>query len=432
MMRECAGRDGRRPAFCGARLAAAGAAAIALLAGSLCAIGPAAIAAPSQATADGAHHVRNGATPTAGVQQMRLRELWRVGGEDGDDVFGMVSQVLLDEQGQIYLLDSQLSQIVVYSQAGKRLRTLGREGDGPGEVRRPSDALLLPDGSVGFVQTFPGKVVKVDRQGAPAGALQPGGASPTQGGFAVLIDGQCRGGQLVFSGIDIGMEEGKQLRRSYLASFGADGKEKARYLEHNTTLDFSKAAIIEKDQYFVYPRRWSLAADGRVCAAPYRNRYALNVYNPDGRLEMVIERAFTSRKRTQVESARVQRILEAQTRQSPIKFTLQAEDTEPDISQVRYHEDGTIWVLHSRSAIDQPAGVFATYDVFDAQGKFDRQVAVQTPGDGENDALFLTDDGHAVLVTGMVEAAMSMQGAGEADSGDGAAPMEVVYLEVLR
>ena len=94
---------------------------------------------------DGVLHITNGASPSEGIETMHLEELWRVGGEDDDVLFGVILQVRTDEEGNIYLLDSQLAQVQVYSSDGRHLRTLSREGDGPGEVRRPTDLVLLPD-----------------------------------------------------------------------------------------------------------------------------------------------------------------------------------------------------------------------------------------------------------------------------------------------
>jgi len=395
------------------------------------AAGPAA-AAPAQKVVDGVPHVLNGAQPEQGVQALKLQELWRAGAGEDDEVFGLISQVALDEKGQIYLLDTQLSHVVVFAPDGSRLRVIGREGEGPGEARRPSDMLLMPDGSVGMVQTFPGKIIKLTRDGAPAGVFEVGGADPTKGGFSVLVEGRSAGGNLVLAGQSITQTQTGNSRVLYLASFAPDGTEKARYLEKTVAMDLTKPAISEKAFAFVYPRRWDVAPDGRVWAAPERNRYAINVYAPDGRLERVVEREFTSRPRTAEEKDRIRRVLEAQVRGAPMQFELGVEETEADIAHVRCIPDGTVWVLTSRGSVDQPAGVFATYDVFDAQGAFVRQIALHCPGDGEADGIMPTGDGHFVQVTSLIDAAMALQGAVGDDDGAEADPMEVIYYGTAR
>ncbi len=405
-----------------------GAVAVVLLA----ALAPAvAAAAPATRVVDGVPHVLNGAQPAGGVEHVKLEELWRAGAGESDELFGLISQVLLDAQGNVYLLDTQLSHAVVYSPQGKQLRVIGREGEGPGEVNRPLDILFMPDGSVGLVQTFPGKIVKLTREGAPAGTFELGGGA-TQGGFNVIVEAKSAGGNLVLAGQRITQTATGNSRTFFLASFDGAGAEKTRYLEKVVELDLSKPSITEKAYSFVYPRRWDVAPDGRVWAPAERNRYAINVYAPGGKLERVVEREYASRPRTAEEIDRVNRVLEAQVRGAPMKIETGVESTEQDIDQLRCLADGTVWVLSSRGSVEQPAGVFATWDVFDAAGAFVRQVAVHCPGNAKEDGLMPTGDGHYVVVTGLVDAAMAMQGAvGKEDSAE-AAPMEVIYYGTAR
>ncbi|MCH7549062.1 MAG: DUF1800 family protein [Candidatus Krumholzibacteriota bacterium] len=92
-------------------------------------------------TRDGVVYIENPESPVEEVR-IELEELWRRGGEDDDILFGRVGQVLSDKSGEIYLLDTQLSEIVVLSASGEYLRTIGREGEGPGEFERPRRELL--------------------------------------------------------------------------------------------------------------------------------------------------------------------------------------------------------------------------------------------------------------------------------------------------
>ena len=70
-----------------------------------------------------------------------------------------------------------------------------------------------------------------------------------------------------------------------------------------------------------------------------------------------------------------------------------------------------------------------TWDVFTPDGEFLKQVSAKCAGDGKKDSLMWTPDGNAVLVTGFLDAAMSLQGGGTPAGDDEAAPMEVVYLK---
>ncbi len=76
-------------------------------------------------------------------RSVELQEVWRIGGEDDEDILiGVVGRGVMDDQGNTYLLDRQLSQILVIGPDGELAKTLGREGEGPGEMSRPSDVFL--------------------------------------------------------------------------------------------------------------------------------------------------------------------------------------------------------------------------------------------------------------------------------------------------
>ena len=75
--------------------------------------------------------------PSLGVRTLVLKELWRVGGEDEDVLFGRIVDVQRHPNGEVYILDNQMCQVVVISGDGEHLRDLSRQGDGPGEIRQP-------------------------------------------------------------------------------------------------------------------------------------------------------------------------------------------------------------------------------------------------------------------------------------------------------
>lgn len=70
---------------------------------------------------------------------LELRERFRIGTMDGDgqDVFGSIADIELGREGELYVLDSQASEIRVFGPDGEHLRTFGRAGQGPGELSRP-------------------------------------------------------------------------------------------------------------------------------------------------------------------------------------------------------------------------------------------------------------------------------------------------------
>lgn len=85
----------------------------------------------------GALHVVN---PAEGAwtpgQEWTLTEDLRLGSIDGDadDAFSNIGSVLTDADGRLYIMEILGTEIRVYDSTGAFLHTIGRAGDGPGEV----------------------------------------------------------------------------------------------------------------------------------------------------------------------------------------------------------------------------------------------------------------------------------------------------------
>jgi len=389
------------------------------------------IRAGEEVMVDGILHVKNGADPSGGEETLQLEELWSIGGEDDEEIIlGIVVQALSDEEGNIYLLDLQLSQVFVLSPDGELINTLSREGEGPGESRRPSDMLFLPDNTLGLLQTFPGKLVKVNLDDSPGGEITFKGQD-AESGLVAVVDAKCRAGNLVCAGTDITMGErqGQQTRTSFLGSYQEDGTRGARYWENALELDFANLKLDERDQYNVFPRRWTLGPDGKVYAAVARDEYRIHVYAVDGTLERVIEKEFTNRKRTQEEMDFYTEMVALQTRQLP-GADIKLADTPEAIAEVTVGPDGTIWVLDSRSDQDQPEGIMVTYDVFDPAGHYLKRVPVECDGHGQDDGLVRVGEDRMILIRGLLPAIQAMQSGGAIGRDEEAAPMEIVCFKI--
>ena len=80
----------------------------------------------------------------------RFEEVYRIGSLSGEgwQQFGRVQKVAFDGAGQLYVFDRQVLHIHVVDGSGRLLRTLGGQGDGPGEFRRAPSFTVMPDGRV--------------------------------------------------------------------------------------------------------------------------------------------------------------------------------------------------------------------------------------------------------------------------------------------
>ena len=132
---------------------------------------PAAAWKGRETVVEGVRHVDNPAEGILPPLTVTAKELWRVGGDaDADEeLFGVIEALTTDPAGNVYLLDKQLSEVKVFSRDGGYLRTVGREGEGPGEFRAGLGLFFTPEGRLAVLQGAPPKVVLFTAAGEPAG-----------------------------------------------------------------------------------------------------------------------------------------------------------------------------------------------------------------------------------------------------------------------
>jgi hypothetical protein len=346
--------------------------------------------AGKEATKDGVVHVMNPAAPSEGSTTITPAEMWRAGGDDENGaLFGVLSSIDVDAKGNVYALDMQLSQVNVFDRDGHLLRTIGREGEGPGEFRRPSGMFLTPEGNVAVLQQMPGKLILLTPDGIPA-ADYPG-PKGGDGGMIAYFEGGTAGGSYVLGTREFARNHDSfKMTRSLLA---LDGKGQTRATLFTETDTRDMASMLNVDEKETRNLVWAGGRDGRIYTSEDFDGYEIKVFSPEGKLARVIEREYTHRQRSQQEMEdNKPRVMMRGAGGQRMQPQVKSSPTDRDILRMIPRDDGTLWILSSRGGNDQPAGMLATFDVFDANGRFVRSLAVKAPIDSKQDEFHVVHD----------------------------------------
>jgi hypothetical protein len=379
---------------------------------------------------EGVVYAANPAVPCDGTSNLAPQELWRAGGDDDEEIiFGVLSDVALDAQGNLYALDMQLSTISVFDGDGNFLRTIGREGEGPGEFRRAGQLFVTPDNKIAVAQMMPGKIVLLAPDGNPGGNF-PMPAAP-DGGTLMLWDAGAAGRSVVVGTGTFVQKDGKVTTSSSLQLLAPDGALRGKVAERSQSNDMANMNLEEKS---IRRPVWAASADGKLFVNDTFDAYEVKFYSVDAKLARVATRDYQHRARSkeEMESGDRPRFMMRGGRgggRGGQRFEAKPSPTDPDVLLMFARDDGTLWVLSSRGGRDVPKGTIARFDVFDAAGHFVREVSIQGEGSYRADGIAIVGD-RLVVLKGLrsaqraMFASMSDDPAAEED--EEAEPMSIV------
>jgi len=95
---------------------------------------------------DGVLVVKNPKKPMYGEDVFSIKEELSIGEAEGNEeyMFSRAGDIAVDEEEKIYVLDIKESHIKVFNKNGEYLKTIGKEGQGPGEMRSPRSLVITP------------------------------------------------------------------------------------------------------------------------------------------------------------------------------------------------------------------------------------------------------------------------------------------------
>jgi hypothetical protein len=371
------------------------------------------------------------------VEIWQLVEVWRLGGDDPDaPLMGVIGSGCVDAAGNVLLLDQQLGHVLVVSPEGEYLGTLGGQGEGPGEVQSPEDLIRFSDGTLGLVQAFPPKIVRLTADGTPQPNIKPAGSRGLfwrvrESAGVLVVSGQVRDySQPTSSG---------NTYRHFIARLSPEGEALHTYLEKTTHTSFDPPVFDEEATFFP-TYAWDLTADGTLVLARERDRYRLEFISPDGELQRVSERPFTPWHRTDEDR---------QKRSDEVIYTVGGEKvdvkthimaTDEAIRSLQVMADGSIWVSSCYGNRELPEGVYRRYDVLAPAGDLLAEVRIVCAADSEEDSLMPLENSCFLWIKNAASAAQAMYAGMPGNEDDEAAEprededsmLEVIYLTRAR
>ncbi len=367
---------------------------------------------------------------------VELVEQWRLGADEEDVLLGVITYGMIDEVGRVYLVDRQLSQVLVIGPDGELVTTLGREGEGPGELNQAHAMVLLDAGGIGAVQGFPGRIIGINADDTPGGDIVLGGGTE-EGGFSFVRECLRSGDHFVaYSGrMVFDMNTGKADRTSTLGVYDLQGELTATIAEHSMENDLTRHVFDEAAE-FSEMLQWSVGPDGAVYTSPVHDQYVLTVRDLQGNELRTMHRPFATRKRTQADKDELTNGINIVMDGQRVEVENKALDVDPAIRDLAVAADGRLMVTNCyQYRAHLPVGTAGQYDVISPAGEFVEELTLLVPGfDGGQDVLFFMDGTHFMVIKNFDSASDAMEtgapGDDEEDLATEAEPLEVIFLKM--
>ena len=298
--------------------------------------------------------VKNPKKPIYSKDVFSLEEELSLGEAEGQDeyMFSQIRHIAVGEDERIYILDSKEAHIKVFGKDGKYLKTIGRPGQGPGELSRPDtisvnqNELMVHEMSRLYFFSLNGEfLINVSTKGV--WTLR---AMIDSKGNILVIEGflDPKNPRYMFKKFD-----SKMNLVAEIASCPAPARGKS----FNPFMPFAHC-LLDKDDNIVYG---------------YPKNYELQIFNHDGKLIKKITKEYDPVKVTEKEKKEFIEDIPPQMR------------TRYDFS--KYHsafrrlfldDEGRIFVRTWEKIVDED---IYYYDVFDREGRYIVKIPIKTRPD---------------------------------------------------
>lgn len=364
---------------------------------------------------------------------IHLNKLWQIGADESIDapIFGLITDLCIDGDGNLYIVDQQQSQISIFNKDGEFLRNIGQEGDGPGEFRRPYRIFITPTGEVCVLASRFGYISRFSQLGEYLGDIAV--PADSTGVVPIFRDiKESESGVIAYGLVRQNSQfvlPGERVEEHRIDLINSDAQVVTPYFSVGHSGDDAHPTWNERVR--ALDQRWDVAADGRVFVATDFLNYEVTLYGADGEVESVLSHDYKHRKRSRDETQAVYDWATINPHGNLPGTEFQIEDYDKDIMALYCRSSGDLWVLTSRGVYDRPENSAGVFDVFDQGLHYDHSVVLVGDGDPEYDRYVFS--GNRLYVIKCFKSAVAAMVGGGQDTRFSEActePMSVICYEI--
>ncbi len=299
-------------------------------------------------------------------QQWEIVEEMRFGTGRDSIFFSSIISLDVDNQGRLYVLDSQTQQIFIFNSKGGFVGTVGSKGPGPGEFENATAVDVSEAGEIWVMEMQLGKLTVLDAQGNYLRTERVNSTGwdyrPYPGGFDRV--GNYNAVTLCY---DYEEEETKTMLARFDPSFTPidtvaipQSPVEIEFFEHIDSDGGSYSIPVPFHGSF----EWIFSARGNVWTL-YTGTYELVEMTPGGVPLRRVTKEFEPLPVTDTDRENVQRMFDWFRNQGGTIDETRIPRNKPIVDNLFGDDEGNLWVMHS-----EPGDTGSRFDIFNAAGQF--------------------------------------------------------------
>ena len=335
----------------------------------------------------GVVHVRNPAPARDSASIEHARLVATIGEVEGEDAYilGQVYAVSVGPDRRIYVVDAQAHEVRVFDLDGRHVRTLGREGEGPGELANPMALAWSPEAHLWVMDPRNQRYTVFDTAGALVGT-HPRNVNGYGLDWNMGFDAEGRFNEQAFRMIPGERRSERVLLRSPVTQEGlgvTDTLPLPPYEQEFYRVDFTGGSM-SFGIPFQPQQVWRLDGRGGFWVGT-SDAFTFTHVDAAGDTTRIVEVAHTPEPVGEQEMADARAELEAQIERMPdpaagrrqVDFS-RIPAVKPAWQNFLVSDEGELWV--AQPVTPERAGTGPTvFDVFDREGRYLRTVEAPVP-----------------------------------------------------